>query len=123
MDTILLILFWHLYIIIWLGILFNREYYKKSFKTVHDHSLLILISSILAFIAGFFILLYYNVFSGLKQSLILIFWLLSCLKWVINIIFPDISTAIMKRINKKNLLLESYFMIIFWTFILSVAIL
>lgn len=116
MDSIILVLFWVLFIILWLGFILNKSYYSKLFKNISDNWLLLVFLSFISFFIWFFIILYSNIFITSKTYILLLIWIIAIIKSIMILLFPEYSIKMIKdyTINKKNISLYSILIMIIW---------
>lgn len=82
-----------------LGIFFSRAYYMKVYRHLENETLAVLMSGIVALVAGIVIVMNHNIWGGFIPTVVTLVGWLSIAKGLLLIIFPQVVDRIGDRLS------------------------
>ena len=124
LSSVLYVLLWSLYVLVWLWFLLNKHYYTKMFKYIYDNHTLLFFMSFASFVVWFFLILFYSIFPTASNLLIAAVWLWALLKSILFILFPAQTISFLKDlVNYKKVHVWWYACLAIWALFLIFSIL
>jgi len=99
-----------IYLSVGIGMLFNKNYYKKFFDNMYNEMTALYVGGFMAVLAGLAIVSYHNVWSGWETLITIIGWL-ALVKGVTILLLPNAFEGMIKGVI-KNISVWSPFIII-----------
>ena len=94
------------YLAVGIGILINRDFYKKLFEDFSENAFALYFGGIAALVIGYLILAFHNTWTKDLSVIITIVGWLALIKGILILIQPKIIVALSKAIMKKESFLK-----------------
>ncbi len=89
-----------IYLSVGIGMLFNKNYYKKFFDNMYNEMTALYVGGFMATITGLAIISYHNIWTGWPILVTIVGWL-ALIKGVMILLLPNAFEGIVKNIIKN----------------------